>query len=208
MTEPTKGEPTEGDPGGADPGRDDPSRADPSENDPGRDHPSRADRSPADRDRAAVTAANTAYYAAFENADIDAMDALWLDGEAGRDVLCVHPGWSPLRGRARVMRSWSVIMANTPYIQFVITDVEVDVAGNTAIVSCSENVLTGSRDPTDSTLGFTSGLVVATNVFRRTSGGWRLWAHHSSPVIPTEDDDIAEGERDDSGVIDDGSSGG
>ena len=157
-----------------------------------------------DRDRAAVIAANMAYYAAFEGADIDAMGALWLGGEAGSDVLCVHPGWPPLRGRPRIMRSWSVIMANTPYIQFVITDVEVDVAGEVAVLSCSENVLTGSEDPTDTSLGFTSGLVVATNVFRRTTDGWRLWAHHSSPVISTEDDDIIEDEHDGTGAAPDG----
>ena len=159
-------------------------------------------------DGAAVMSANTAYYAAFENADIDAMAALWLDGESGRDVLCVYPGWPPLRGRSRVMRSWSVIMANTPYIQFVITDVEVDVAGEVAVLSCSENVLTGSDDPADTTLGFTSGLVVATNVFRRTTDGWRLWAHHSSPVISTEEDDIVEGEHDGTGAAPDGPTGG
>jgi ketosteroid isomerase-like protein len=148
----------------------------------------------AESDAVAVMTANTAYYTAFEDADIDAMNALWLDGEAGRDVLCVHPGWPPLRGRARIMRSWSVIMANTPYIQFVITDVEVDVWGDVAVLSCSENVLTGSDDPTDTTLGFTSGLVVATNVFRRTDSGWRLWAHHSSPVLSAEDEDLSSQE--------------
>ena len=139
-------------------------------------------------DAVAVVSANTAYYTAFEDADIDAMNSLWLDGEAGRDVLCVHPGWPPLRGRGKVMRSWSVIMANTPYIQFVITDVEVDVSGDVAVLSCSENVLTGTDDPDGSTLGFSSGRVVATNVFRRTAAGWRLWAHHSSPVIGADDD--------------------
>ena len=158
-------------------------------------------------DPATVIAANAAYYAAFEDADIDAMDAVWLDGDAGRDVLCVHPGWPPLRGRSRVMRSWSVIMANTPYIQFVITDVEVDVLGDVAVLSCSENVLTGTDDPADATLGFTSGLVVATNVFRRTATGWRLWAHHSSPVIGAEDG-IERDEHDGTGAADDGPTGG
>ncbi len=161
-----------------------------------------------DPDTAAVIAANTAYYEAFEDGDIDAMDALWLDGDAGRDVVCVHPGWPPLRGRARVMRSWSMIMANTPYIQFVITDVEVDVAGEVAVLSCSENVLTGSDDPTDTTLGFTSGLVVATNVFRHSAGRWLLWAHHSSPVISSEDEGSVDDERDGTGAVDDGPPGG
>jgi hypothetical protein len=33
--------------------------------------------------------------------------------------------------------------------------------------------------------------VVATNTFIRTSGGWRLWHHHGSPVLQTDDDEEA-----------------
>ena len=159
------------------------------------------------QDAGAVIEANAAYYTAFEEADIDGMNALWLDGEAGRDVLCVHPGWPPLRGRAKVMRSWSMIMANTPYIQFVITDVEVDVLGDVAVLSCSENVIMGTDEPGESTLGFASGRVVATNVFRRAGTGWRLWAHHSSPVIAAgggEGDADAPHEARRDGSLDDG----
>ncbi len=32
-------------------------------------------------------------------------------------------------------------------------------------------------------------LVVATNVYRRTPSGWKLWSHHASPVLAEEDDD-------------------
>ena len=69
--------------------------------------------------------------------------AVWLDGPHADEVVCVHPGWPPLRGRATVLRSWSMIMANTPYIQFVLTDVDVNVAGDVAVVTCAENILTG-----------------------------------------------------------------
>ena len=69
---------------------------------------------------------NEDLYAAFENADLDKMDALWARGELSPSVSCVHPGWPILRGREEVMRSWAMIMANTTYIQFVITDVELE----------------------------------------------------------------------------------
>ena len=65
-----------------------------------------------------------ALYDAFETGDIDLMSALWLDGPEAGSVACVHPGWPPLHGRDAVLRSWSMIMANTTYIQFVLTDVE------------------------------------------------------------------------------------
>ena len=129
-------------------------------------------------DVAAVEAANAEFYAAFESVDIDRMHAVWDDDE---DVTCVHPGWPMLRGRGRVMRSWALIFANTPYIQFFLTDVRADVLGESAVVTCSENILTSVGDSAG------DALVVATNVFRLRDDGWRLVVHHGSPVVPTAD---------------------
>jgi ketosteroid isomerase-like protein len=131
---------------------------------------------PADLD--AVTAANQELYAAFEVADLDRMEAVWDDAD---DVRCIHPGWPALEGRARVMRSWSVLMANTNYIQFFLTGVTASVDGDVAVVTCEENILTGIEDPEGGLGG--SQKVLATNVFRRRPQGWRLWLHHSSPVL-------------------------
>ncbi len=125
----------------------------------------------------AVVAAHTALYAAFEAADVDAMKQVWDDGD---DVVCVHPGWPMVRGRPRVLRSWSVIMANTSYIQFFLTDVQVQVSGDMAVVTCEENILTAVSDDG----GFADNArVMSTNVFRRRPDGWRLSVHHASPVL-------------------------
>ena len=94
----------------------------------------------------AVTAANQELYAAFEVADLDRMEAVWDDTD---DVRCIHPGWPALIGRARVMRSWSVLMANTSYIQFFLTGVtaDVDEAAATIVMDdfglAAESVLDG-----------------------------------------------------------------
>jgi ketosteroid isomerase-like protein len=122
-----------------------------------------------------VLAVNTALYEAFENADVERMERVWddVDPEA---VVCVHPGWPALRGRRQVLRSWSAVMANTDYVQFVLSDVQVSLEGDTAVVSCTENVLTSVTD-------MHGGAIVATNVFRRRPGGWRLTVHHGSPVL-------------------------
>ena len=138
---------------------------------------------PADVD--AVTAANQELYAAFEVADLDRMEAIWDDAD---DVRCVHPGWPALVGRARVMRSWSVLMANTSYIQFFLTAVTTSIDGDVAIVTCEENILTDIEDPEGGLGG--SQKVLSTNVFRRRPQGWRLWLHHASPVLaPREQHD-------------------
>lgn len=135
-----------------------------------------------DADLEAVTAANQELYAAFEEADLDRMEAVWDEGD---DVRCIHPGWPALVGRARVMRSWSVLMANTTYIQFFLTGVTTQVDGDVAVVTCEENILTGIDDP-DGGLGG-SQQVLATNVFRRRGQRWRLWMHHASPVLAPTD---------------------
>jgi len=134
-------------------------------------------------DLESVVAANAELYAAFEEGDIDRMEAVWDDAD---DVCCIHPGWPLLRGRARVLRSWSVIMANTNYIQFFLTGVEAVIDTDVAIVTCEENILTAVADP-DGGLS-QSAKVVSTNVFRRRTDGWRLWLHHGSPVLaPSEE---------------------
>jgi ketosteroid isomerase-like protein len=134
-------------------------------------------------DVAAVAAANAELYAAFEAGDVDRMEAIWDDSD---DVQCIHPGWQLVRGRSRVLRSWSVIMANTSYIQFFLTDEQIFVDGDLAVVTCEENILTAV---TDAEGGLSpSAKVVSTNVFRRRPDGWRLWVHHGSPVLsPVED---------------------
>jgi dihydropteroate synthase len=94
-------------------------------------------------DAASVEAANTSFYAAVESADLDLLGAIWADGSSAGHSMCVHPGWPALRGRDEILRSFSLILANTPYIQFFLTDVEVRVAGDVAVVTCAENILTG-----------------------------------------------------------------
>ena len=166
-----------------------------------------------------VERANTAFYEALERGDFDEVSDLWLDVDAlsehdtvgatgssdpddpddsadGEEtaISCVHPGWPVLTGRGEVLRSYALIMANTEYIQFFLTDVHVGVAGDTALVTCTENILSGGPPPEGGgELGPLVGqLVVATNVFRRTSDGWKLWSHHASPVLAETDDEEGE----------------
>ncbi|MFF3733246.1 nuclear transport factor 2 family protein [Streptomyces sp. NPDC002476] len=143
-------------------------------------------------DIAAVEQANTAFYEAMERGDLDELSGLWLPGE-DLTVSCVHPGWPVLRGRGEVLRSYALIMANTEYIQFFLTDVSVSMTGGTALVTCTENILSGGPAEDGNALGPLVGqLVVATNVFRRTPDGWKLWSHHGSPVLTESDDDENE----------------
>ncbi|MGW1637606.1 nuclear transport factor 2 family protein [Streptomyces lavendulae] len=138
----------------------------------------------------AVEEVNAAFYEAMERGDFDALSALWLEDE----ISCVHPGWPVLSGRGEVLRSYALIMSHTEYIQFFLTDTKVALIGDTALVTCTENILSGGPSEEAGELGPLVGqLVVATNVFRRTPGGWRLWSHHGSPVLTDSDDEEEEG---------------
>ncbi|PRX97844.1 nuclear transport factor 2 family protein [Allonocardiopsis opalescens] len=140
-------------------------------------------------DVAAVRRANADLYEAIERGDLDLMERVWAQPDEAADIICVHPGWMPLRGRADVLRSWALIMANTTYIQFVLTEDNIGVRGDVAVLSCEENILTGAED---SNAFVATGRIAATNAFVRTESGWRLWLHHSSPIISDDEDEDVE----------------
>ncbi|MGW0468855.1 nuclear transport factor 2 family protein [Streptomyces sp. NPDC003027] len=143
-------------------------------------------------DTEAVEAANTAFYEAMERGDFEEVSTLWLD-DGATPISCVHPGWPVLSGRGEVLRSYALIMANTEYIQFFLTDVKVSLGGDVAVVTCTENILSGGPAEDGAELGPLVGqLVVATNVFRRTFDGWKIWSHHGSPVLAEADDEDDE----------------
>ncbi|MEY9933664.1 ketosteroid isomerase-like protein [Catenulispora sp. GP43] len=133
----------------------------------------------------AITEANEEFYAAAEAGDLDRLGAIWLSGPFEASVQCVHPGWAPVFGREDVLRSWAVVCANTPFLQFFLTDVRIDVVDRIAVVSLTENIITDmSAGSSEEDPGFIAGGRATTvNIFRRTDDGWRLWMHHASAVM-------------------------
>ncbi|MBS2536515.1 nuclear transport factor 2 family protein [Catenulispora sp. NF23] len=136
-------------------------------------------------DIGAITEANEEFYAAAEAGDLDRLGAIWLAGPFEASVQCVHPGWAPVFGREDVLRSWAVVCANTPFLQFFLTDVRIDVVDRIAVVSLTENIITDmSAGSSEEDPGFIAGGRATTiNIFRRTDEGWRLWMHHASAVM-------------------------
>jgi len=123
-------------------------------------------------DQAAVLEAHQAFYDAFESRDLDRMSDLW---EHSDRVVCTHPGWTRLRGWAAVSASWFSLFSGSQRLQFILTNIEVDIVGDVALVSVDENLLSEQA----------SGTVAALNVFVRAGGaefGWRMLAHHGAPV--------------------------
>jgi len=120
---------------------------------------------------AAVLAANQAFYDAFATRDADAMDALWA---LHAPVACIHSGWDAFRGRDEVMTSWRAILDNPRAPHIVCRGATAHVLGDLAFVVCAESIA-GSE-------------LIATNVFAREDGAWRMVHHHAGPVARSRSD--------------------
>jgi ketosteroid isomerase-like protein len=125
-----------------------------------------------------VRAANSAFYAALEARDLDAMAEVW---EHSDRIVVTHPGWPMLRGWAKVAGSWDAIFRNTGYIQFVLTDEQVTVIGDAAWVTLDENILQSAGE-----VELSGSKATSVNVFVRDDEQgperWRMVVHHASPV--------------------------
>jgi len=103
-----------------------------------------------------VEQANEAFYRAFESLDIKKMDEVWAREDY---ATCIHPGWSLRTGWPAVRDSWVMIFNNTFSMQFRLSDIMVQVAGDVAWVLCTENIMNspGGEGP--------ESCVIATNLY-------------------------------------------
>jgi hypothetical protein len=120
---------------------------------------------PLGTDEDLVLDANEAFYDAFADGDLDALDALWAERAS---VSCIHPGWDALYGREEVMASWRSILSGERAPEVVCLDPVVQLYGDTAVVICGEAI--------------DEHFLIATNVFVREDGEFRLCHHQAGPV--------------------------
>jgi ketosteroid isomerase-like protein len=131
-------------------------------------------------DEQEVANANLEFYRAFESLDVKRMESLWA---TDAEIQCGHPGWRILRGRKPVMESWRRIFENTPSIQFTLTDVKIEVQGELAWVTLYENLnstVEGQK---------VSASILTTNIFHKSTDGWRMIHHHGSTVAQPPSDE-------------------
>jgi ketosteroid isomerase-like protein len=112
-----------------------------------------------------VLAANQSFYDAFARGDLPAIEALWA---RRAPVACIHPGWDALHGRAEVMASWRSILAGGSGPPVRCTHPTAAVMGDSAYVVCGESI-EGAE-------------LVATNLFVREDGTWKMVHHQAGPV--------------------------
>ena len=120
--------------------------------------------------------AEAAFYEALERADLDAMMEVWSEDD---DVCCVHPGGPRLTGYEQVRENWAQIFKSGQRLQVLLSD-QVMVSGMMfSVHSLHESILVRGAQ---GQAGGGRGNVVATNVYTRSDGGWRMVLHHGSPA--------------------------
>ncbi len=124
-------------------------------------------------DQEAVRQANRAFYDAFETLEVERMERVWLQQP---HIVCIHPGWRPLSGWGPIMQSWERIFDSTFEMKFDISEIQLMLHGDLAIVVVQENLTQRGYD------GVVKSTVLATNVFERSGGEWKIVLHHGSPV--------------------------
>ena len=127
--------------------------------------------------------AETAFYDAFERANVSAMMAVWAESD---DVVCVHPQGPRLVGFEAVRESWVRIFAGGARLR-VRTVEGRDFNSPTLAVSCVIELLAAPEENAPVTQVF------ATNVYELTENGWRMVAHHAAAApaaeAPEEEED-------------------
>jgi len=122
----------------------------------------------------AIRASNEAFYRAFRERDVDAMEAVWA---RSGPVACLHPGMEVVVGRHDVLESWRGILEHEDAPRIHCTRVRVHVLGETAFVTCLEG----------------TPALAATNVFTREEDVWRMVHHQAGPLsVRIENERIEE----------------
>ncbi len=116
--------------------------------------------------------AEAAFYDALQRADLDAMMAVWSDDE---EVSCIHPGRARVAGYELVRENWAQIFKSGQRLQVHLSD-QVIVSGMMfSLHTLHENILVLGAQGAGA-----RSIVVTTNAYMRSAGGWRMVLHHAS----------------------------
>ena len=122
------------------------------------------------------------FYQALQRGDIERLMAVWSDDE---EITCVHPGGPRVVGAGAIRAAFESIFANGA-VNARPEKVRRLQTHACAVHSVLEHIELMTAE------GPQSAWVVATNVYLKTTQGWRLVAHHASPGSPREVQELFE----------------
>lgn len=129
--------------------------------------------------------AESAFYDAFERADLAAMMVVWAEGE---EVVCVHPSGPRLAGFEAVRDGWMQIFTSGMKLTVRVTESRRVDGPSVAVRSVVESITAPGTEAAPQ-------MVNATNVYVLTEAGWRIAMHHASPPeegIAADEDDAEQ----------------
>jgi ketosteroid isomerase-like protein len=130
-------------------------------------------------------AAEQAFYDAMGSGDLEAMMAVWADGD---DTLCVHPGGPRLVGSAAIRKSFGDIFEGGG-VRIATVELRAFQHGQVAIHSLIEQIAVQGRR------GSATVSVVATNVYLRSGHGWTMTLHHAATTEAADGGALPQPER-------------
>lgn len=122
------------------------------------------------------------FYEALQAADIERLMACWADDD---EVFCIHPGGPRLIGLGAIRAAFEAMFANGG-VRIVAEGVHRIEAMASVVHTVRERIEIFTNE------GPVQAHVLATNVFHKTSKGWRMVAHHASPGAQRELSDVTE----------------
>jgi uncharacterized protein (TIGR02246 family) len=116
--------------------------------------------------------AETAFYEAFERADLAGMMAVWA---ASDDIVCIHPTGPRLQGFEAVRDSWVQIFSGGSQLRVRLAEVKKFEGQSVAVHSVVEVLSAAGQQAAPQS-------VLATNVYELGDAGWRMVIHHAAPL--------------------------
>lgn len=133
---------------------------------------------------ASALAAETAFYAAFSNADVEQMMTVWA---RGCEVVCIHPSGPRLATLDEIRQSWALILQEQVLRRFELRGRLVLGDGEFCAHTVEENITVPGTS-------YVAPPVLATNIYQRLNDGWYMIMHHGSvaPAPLVERENLAE----------------
>jgi ketosteroid isomerase-like protein len=122
-----------------------------------------------------------AFYEALQQGDIDKLMACWADDD---DIVCIHPGGPRVVGAMAIRATFEAMFSNGSIRAWPERTRKTHAAA-AAVHNVLERVeVLGPEGPAQA-------WVIATNVYFKTTQGWRMVAHHASPGTSSEIQEVS-----------------
>ena len=112
-----------------------------------------------------------AFYEALQSADLDKLMACWADED---DLMCVHPSGPRLIGVGAIRAAFEAMFSKGSIRAWPEGVRKID-SMTASVHNLRERIEVLTNE------GPRLAYVVATNVYHKTTQGWRMVAHHASP---------------------------